>query len=309
MARTIEITLPHKRTGQILQLLSGTTGVLNLRVEAGISLEPPGDVITAETTTRSLASVIAALHHEGIGADGTSLTTREPASVVSLRHNTEITTDSGEATWEEMDYSINKQSRMSLNGLLVMAASGMIATIGLASGALHLVTGAKLIAPGFEVLAHIGLGAANQSRAWMRGVVDTSKAYAALILGAIVMTLILEAIGKSPLQGNVTYLPATSLIAYWTTLHSTTILSSAAGSIAGAVLIAANRGLLTAGVMVVMALVPSAASIGIGLASGHLGIARGGFFLWISDAALVVVLSCVVFGWKRLVSHRRKSLE
>ncbi len=91
-------------------------------------------------------------------------------------------------------------------------------------------------------------------------------------------------------------------------MSPTTLLASGIGSLAGAVLVAANRSLLTAGVMVLMALVPSAAIVGIGLATGQLGLARQGFFLWLADVGLVIGGSLLVFIWKRLQVHQRKSL-
>ena len=42
----------------------------------------------------------------------------------------------------------------------------MVTTIGLAKGAAHLATGAKLVAPGIEVMAQIGTGVADQSPSW-----------------------------------------------------------------------------------------------------------------------------------------------
>src|SRR5690348_1218902 len=112
MARILEITVPTGRTESIVSRLRETNGLLGLRVQRGVSLQPAGDVITAQTTTRAPPGVMQMRQREGIGTDSTDLTTSEPMSVVSRSHAPEISTDSSEATWEEMDYNLNKESRM-----------------------------------------------------------------------------------------------------------------------------------------------------------------------------------------------------
>jgi hypothetical protein len=307
MARVIEITVSPGRTDDLVRKLKEMEGIIGLRVQKGVSLQPEGDLVTAQTTTRFLPNVLSLLNRQQLIGPACSFSTNEPSSLVSENYAAAISSDSSEATWEEMDYSLNRESHMTINGLLVMAISGMVATVGLTTGALHLITGAKLIAPGFAMISRIGWGVVAQSRNWWRGAVDTLIGYASLIAGAMLMTIMLRHMGNPPLGDGGTYLSGRSLVAYWTTVNSTTVICSAFGAIAGAILIAANRVLLTAGIMVIMALVPSAALVGIGLVSGNFVVAGKGLRLWLIEVGLVIAGSLLVFAWKRIAFHRRKS--
>jgi uncharacterized membrane protein len=76
--------------------------------------------------------------------------------------------------------------------------------------------------------------------------------------------------------------------------------------LAGVILVTVNRSLLTAGVMVALALVPSASLVGIGLATGDIGLAAEGALRWISDVALVALTAAAILYWKLRVVHRRR---
>jgi uncharacterized membrane protein len=85
------------------------------------------------------------------------------------------------------------------------------------------------------------------------------------------------------------------------------IVTTAAGA-AGAILIATDRAVLTAGVMVGLALVPGAAITGLAAASGEFGLAWSGALRWLVEVAIVMAASLVVLSWKRRSVHRRPAL-
>lgn len=63
----------------------------------------------------------------------------------------------GVTTWEELELSIGEDSTMTLDRTIVMFSAG----IGLLTGALHVVIGAMVIAPGFQPFARFVLGVIN----------------------------------------------------------------------------------------------------------------------------------------------------
>lgn len=171
---------------------------------------------------------------------------------------------------------------------------------------MHLVIGAMVVAPGFEPLTRMALGiVAGSCGAARRGVIDTARGYAALILGAAAAGLVLRAAGEASPGGDSSYLQPETLISYWTHPTLQSLLVSAAASVAGAVLIAAHRTVLTAGVMIALALVPSATIIGMAVVWARMDLVARGAGRWLIEMALVVVLSAVVLLWKRLRGHRR----
>lgn len=219
-----------------------------------------------------------------------------------------IALEGSETTWEEVETVIGKESNMTLNGLALMASAGALATVGLETNALHYVIAGMPIAPGFKPLTRIGLGIVARNLSWRRGLFHTLMGYVALILGAAVTSLVLRAFGTTPSDTQASYLSSGALLDYWMNPTAPSLLMSAIGSIGGAILIATGRSVLTSGVMIALALVPGAALVGMGVASGNAGLIGSGALRWLIDAVMVVAFAIAVFMWKRVNVHRSASL-
>lgn len=306
MPRITQVTVAPEKTDGLVAEIAQAQGLLGLRVQRAISIHPPGDTITIESTNRSLNDFIRLFNRHGIGFEpGGSITTTEPVSIISPDSIPAIVRDTSESTWEEMELLIGKESNMTVNALLLMGISGILATIGIATNALHIVIGAMAIAPGFEPIVRISLGAVAKSRACWRGVSDTLQGYGMLMIGAALTTLVLQMLRKSPLSGEPSYLPSGVLVGYWTTLDIPSLLISAAAAFGGALLIATNRSILTAGVMIALSLIPAASITGMALVSGDVSLPVKGILRWGIEVGLVMVFSLIVFVWKRLHVQKR----
>ena len=309
MPRIVEFTVASEKTEAVVERISAMQGLIGLRVQPGISRKPTGDVVTVEITNRSLPELTRLLSDQGAGrSSSTSFSTSEPISIVSASSADEIVEDVSEATWEEMEVVIAKNSNATATALLVMAISGVLATIGIATNALHIVVGAMLIAPGFQPIVRIALGVVGRNGAWRRGILHTLQGYLALAAGAAGTALFLQAIGKSPLGREASYLPAGVLISYWTTITVPSVVVTVVAGAAGALLIATNRAVLTAGVMVALALVPGAAIAALAAVSGEFELAADGALRWIMEAGIVFLASMLVLFWKRSRVHRRSTM-
>lgn len=73
-------------------------------------------------------------------------------------------------------------------------------------------------------------------------------------------------------------------------------------------MIATHRSVLTSGVMIALALIPSAVIFSMGLMTGRLDIAIKGLQRWLIEAGLVVTTAALVFIWKRQVVQQRKMM-
>lgn len=308
MPRTVEITVPSAQTDRLIEALDSREEVLGLQLQRGSSVYPPGDIITISTTNRSMQQLVRLLDEHGIGSDsGTSMTTSEPVSLIVPSATERLVHDTNEATWEEIESVTAKESNTTLNALIVMAISGVLAAIGLATNALHLVMAAMLIAPGFEPVVRFSMGVVARNMGWRRGLMQTAQAYAALLLGAAVTAGVLRLLGTPPLGQEESYLSSFELVNYWTSFSATTFIVSATAGVAGTLLVASNRAVLTAGVMVALALVPGATLVASGLVGGDVGIAGRGALRWATDVALVAATSLLVFMWKQSRTYRRRS--
>lgn len=85
--------------------------------------------------------------------------------------------------------------------------------------------------------------------------------------------------------------------------------TSAFGAIAGAVVISGQRSVLTTGVMITLALIPSMGLVGVAASTFDFALAAKGALRWTIDALLVIVANGVVFALKRKYVHRRSAVS
>ena len=306
MPRITEVTLPAEQVQTLLEQVKEIPEVISVRVEKGISVQPPGDVVTVVTTDKSLPRFIQLLDQLGITRHpGSSVSTSSPMGLINQASAESIRNDASHFIWEEMDQEINKESSMTVSSMLGMAIAGAIAVIGLETNALHLVIGAMVIAPGFEPISRVALGLVSRSVSWKRGAADFSKGYLSMIAGAIIATILLRQLGYAPENTQETYLSKGALLSYWTSISITSLLVSAVAAAAGALLIIGQRAVLTAGVMIALALVPAATIFAMGISTANPSLLMTGLSRFVIEVAIVFLVSVLVFSCNRIWIDKR----
>jgi hypothetical protein len=303
--RTIELTVPSRFTDSLLTDLE-ECDPLTLRLSRGGSVRPAGDVIGLEITDDDLGEVMRIADRYGLGEpEGITMTTSTPSSVVSAAYES-LTRESQTTTWEELELSIGGDSTMRADRTIVMGIAGIIAGLGIVTGTIHAVIGAMVIAPGFQPFSRFVLGVVNGSGAWKGGLNDVARAYGALLLGATIAGLLTMGFGDNALSaGDDTYLAAADLVALWTTTTWHGVAISAVAAVCGGLLIAIDRSVLTAGVMVALALVPTAALVPMALLAGEVDLALAAGSRFGLEVVLVLAASAGVFSLKRRKDKRR----
>jgi hypothetical protein len=309
MQRRVEVTVPPERTDELLTEIRKVDGILGLRVERGVSEHPKGDLVSVETLTRAHIELMALLESRGIARDSSSsISVTETKAVISPTVEKNLGREASTSSWEQMEAEIAKESNMTGNAMLIMGISGAIAAAGLITGALHIVVAAMVIAPGFEPIIRIPLGLANGSRAWQRGLKDLLLGYASLIAGAALLCIVAYPSYEPILSGGSAYHTVESLVSYWTTWTLTGMAIAVVGGMAGALLVAANRAVLTVGVLIALVLIPSAAMVGVALVAGDLSLAGRAFLRWATEVGIVFISSGLVWVWQRTRVQRRPSM-
>jgi hypothetical protein len=303
--RTIELTVASGRTDDLLGELRPLQP-MTLRLQRGASLQPPGDVIAMEVANETLVDVMRIADRYGLGhGAGVTMTTSVPLSIVTSSYSA-LTREPGATTWEELELSIGEDSTMTGDRVVVMGIAGIITGLGIATGTLHAVIGAMVIAPGFQPFARFVLGLINRSGAWRGGLTDVLRAYGALIVGATVAAVLCLVFGEGALDaGADSYLTPDALITFWSTPSWAGLTTSAVAAVCGGLLVSLNRTVLTAGVMVALALVPTAALVPMALVGGDLVLAGQALARFLVEVALVLGGSAVVFTYKRRRDGRR----
>lgn len=308
MPRKIEISTPSGITQDVVAELKELDKLIDLQVLKGVSANSPGDVIKVTIPTSELQKLIRRMDKLGLGQmPNFSLSTSEPDSLISAGYNDHIDRDGTAASWEEMEMIISKDSNANSMLLFLMVASGILAAVGIATNAIHIVIGGMLVAPGFMPIMRISLGlVSGSSPIWKRGVSDTLLAYVVLIIVAAITTFIMKASGMVPLPGKADYYELSKpLVSYWTTITATSVAASAAACLAGSVLIASKRSVFTSGVMIALALVPSASLVGMALVMGDTSTAGQAMLRFLTDVGLILVISFCYFSVLKAIKLKR----
>lgn len=304
MARTVQLTVSAASASELLKDLE-ELGPHTLRIHRGASLRPPGDLVSLEISNDRLSEVMRVADTYGLGRhDGMSLTTNEPLSLVSHGY-TALSREEGGTTWEELEAAMSSDSTMTRERLLVMLIAGFIAGVGIVTGAIHVVVGAMVIAPGFQPFARFALGLVNRSRSWQGGFQDALSAYLSVVTGAAAAAVLSTLFGASGIDaGGDSYLGADELVLYWSTITWGGIAVGAVAAVCGGLLLAINRTVLTAGVMVALALVPTAALVPMALVAGDPGLAGRAGLRFLVEVGLVLLGTALVFVSKRRSDRR-----
>lgn len=304
MPHVLEITSPPEKTEEVLERIRSIEGVIGISLQRGTSIDPPGDILGVKATQRGSHRVLGALADVDLG-ESFSVVGAEPRHVVSPSHFDELDRETNELSWEEVGTELRKNANPSLNFLLLMALSGGIAAVGLWTNTVHIVVGAMVVAPGFQPLLRPGLQlVAGIPRMASRGGVAVVAGYAGLALAGAVTFLVLQALEP----GRSAELTDRSWVRYWSTITSPAVVVAIIAGAAGAMTVTAGRAVLTAGVMIALALIPAMTITGMSVAALDLSLFGRALGRWAVDATAVLVTGTLVFGLKQGGLHRRQSL-
>lgn len=304
MPRTIEVSVPSAKADAILERVRGMEGVIGLARQRAASLDPPGDVLSIRATNEGTRGVLRLLDELEV-TDGGSILTAQPQSLIAPGYENGIDRESNETIWEEMASLLRRETNPAPNFLSLMALSGAVAAVGLWTDTLHIVIGAMVIAPGFEPLLRVPFGLIGGPRVLAsRGLTSTAAGYLALALGAVLTLLLLRVVDSTRPPD----LEARYWVGYWSKVTPVGVILALIAGAAGAFTVTAQRSVLSAGVMIALALVPSLAIAAMALVSGNPELAGKALLRWGAEAGSVLLASGVVLAAKQRLVHQRRAL-
>lgn len=306
MHRDLEITVATEATEQLVSELGEMAGVISISVHRGVSVKPPGDVVSAAVLNGRVDTVMSLVDQAGKHG-ATSVSTAGLDSLIDSESQDAVRADVDEALWEEAETALRRHTRLTPNFFLTTAAGAVVIACGLSSSsgvteATALVAGA-IIAPVFEPLARISLGVVcRHSFTVTRGIASALVGYLTLTVVSLLTMLVLRAGGhgfvdeflNSSTVHEVEYPPLTNLII------------SAAGAVAGVVMISAGRFTQLAGPLVALQLLPASVCVGVAVDLGDSGIVARSLGRLAIDVGMVLLAGLIVFAYKHAVVHGRR---
>jgi len=304
MSRIVRITAPDSMTPAIVNKIHSTGGIMNVSTEKANGESTVITTVLLDSYEGEFLLNVGKL----LGDENVFTVISEPSGVISSKYGEQMANDSSESSWEEMEFAIAKESNATANAMALTLVSGFIATIGIAQNALHIVIAAMVITPGFMPFVRMGLGIVAKSRSFRRGLISAFKLYVFFLIGAIAASALLLKLGTNPVGQGSSYLSNFALVTYWRNITIESLMISSAASIAGVLLIATRRSVLTSGVMIALALVPSAAILAIGMTVLDFNLAMRGLARFLIEVALILSASILVLYYKKFRIHKRNML-
>lgn len=302
MPRQIEFAGSSAHCERLLQALQDKPGVARLSLQRDASLRPPGDILTVEAANQASREIVNLLSDLDLLRAG-AVTISEPNATIPGGSAPAISEEGNDAIWEEVGAMMRQDTSPSFNFLALMALAGAITAFGVASDTLHVVVGAMLIAPGFEPLLRLVFAAMGDRHSLRASLVSLSFGYLSLaVAAAISLPLALWFSGLSAHE-----LATRHWASYWSSIQLGGVATSLLAGVAGGVIVSSRMKVLSTGVMVALALVPSAALVGMGLALLDFGLVLGAASRFAVEAVCVLTGGGSIVVLKRLFLHRRRA--
>lgn len=302
MPRRIDFAGTSEQCSRLLSRMERQPGVIRLTLQRGASVRPDGDVLVIDTTNQDSTEIVNILSDMNFLRSG-AVTISEPNALVRDDEARAIDEEGNDAVWEEIGAMMRQDTNVTANYLMLMALAGAIAAFGLIADQLHIVIGAMLTAPGFEPLLRIVFGTVGRGQHAWAGLRSTAAGYLSLgAAAAIVAPLAMYLKGVSASELADLY-----WVQYWSRVEASGVVVSLFAGIAGGVIVSTRMKVLSTGVMVALALIPSMALVGMGLVTWNLDLVAGGIARWGVEVACVLIGGGLVIAVKRSRLHRRMS--
>jgi len=297
----VRLVVPPSRATAVDQLLRDDPTICNLVQLEQAAHRPVGQVILFDAPREAANRLIAQLKALDLHEHGSIAITRIDTILSDAADRAEALApgDPGEAViWEEVEARLGVESRLTPSFVAVMVVAVLLGAVAVLTDSLVLVVGAMVVGPEFGPLAATTL--ALHRRRWG----TAKRSLATLVFGflvataaAVVMTLVLRAVGRIPAAYGDANLQFTAFISHpdlFTVIVA--VLAGAAGMLA---LTQGKSGALV-GVLISVTTIPAASNVAVASALGRWGEAGG------AAAQLGANLGCmVVVGLLTLSIERR----
>lgn len=303
------VVAPVDLRSRLVDELDATSCVHNLAVLRDAVRRPEGDLLEFDVPVEMANTVITALRGFDLERTGSITVDRIGMAFSDIAKAAEEAApgDPNDAVvWEEVEGRLRSESALTASLLVLMTTAVLIAAIGILTDSVVLIVGAMVIGPEYGPISAMALGIFKRRPARFRSAARTlAIAFPVGIVAAWLMTLALDAIGRTPAAYQLGERPLTSFISH-PDLFSAIIAALAA--IAGTVsLTQAKQGALV-GVLVSVTTIPAAANVGVALAHGRSGEALGAAVQLVVNVVGIVIVSAVTLhaqsSYLRRLHHR-----
>ncbi|WP_230686320.1 DUF389 domain-containing protein [Catellatospora vulcania] len=286
----LRVASPPEQTDQVLALLAGDGGVVDVVVHRG-ALHPAGDAIECDVLAGAANDVLARLRelrvhqHGSLMVDPVELTMsdRVDAAAVGLRGPL-----ARAPVWAEVEARIVGDATATPSFYLYLVIAGVIGAVGLLTNSEILIVAAMILGPEYGPITGVALGI--DRRSWLpirQGLAALAVGFSLAVLAAYAFTMLVRALGLVPTAFTLGVRPVSHLI---DTPNFYSVVVAVLAGIAGVVALTHTRTSTLLGVFVSVTTIPAAADIGVALAASSPAQARGSLWQLLLNITLLIVV-------------------
>jgi uncharacterized hydrophobic protein (TIGR00271 family) len=309
----VRVVSPPELTVELIPALQSDGGVVNLTVLPASVQNPDGDAIQFDVVQGRANDILDRLRSFDLVERGSISVEPLGAFMSSTADRARLGRprfDEFSPVWVEVESRIRSDARFPPSWYLLLVIAGLIAAVGLLTNSEILIVGAMVVGPEYGAIVALAFG--TNRRDWplvSRSSIALALGFGLAVVGALLLSLIIRAAGLEPRAFSVGIRPVSDLIQ--TPDWFSVIVAVLAGAV-GVISMTEARAATLIGVFISVTTIPAAADIGVSVAFGSYGEARGSaeqlllnVFLLAAVAALGIPAQRAL--WRRITSRSRPS--
>ncbi|OYO24483.1 hypothetical protein CGZ93_03595 [Enemella dayhoffiae] len=303
----LRLTVPADLSDGVRDLLVEDRCTTNVTVQAGVSLDPPGDLIEADVAREAADEVLEALDRSGLPERG-GIVVSEPTATpfraaVRLEQEAEGEPDDG-VIWDVVLHQAEAASRPSWSYYSFLILATALAAVAVLTDSSIIVVGAMVVGPDYGVVAAICAGLAlGRPRLAGRALLTLGRGYLLAIVSVLLLALLGWALGFVSADRVDRPRPLTAFI--WHPDGWSFVVALLAGA-AGALAMTASKSNALVGVFISVTTIPAAGNLAVALATWVGSEIVGSVIQLGINLAGMLIAGVVTMLIQRLVVRRRE---
>jgi uncharacterized hydrophobic protein (TIGR00271 family) len=323
----IRVVSPAAVTGSLLARLEALPGIQNLIVLDGAARRPDGDAVLFDVDDGAANPVFRALRDLGLGRGDpiaverldAALTTSAPATAgaaapaaraapavgIGAIRRPRIGSPGREIApvWEMVEATILRGAVYPPSFFILLAIAGMIGAVGILTNSQILIVGAMVVGPEYDAIIAVALGISKRDRGPVRdGLLALTVGFCAAIVVTLGFGIAIRASGRAPQAFLAGVRPVADLI---NSPNLFSVVVAILAGMVGVVSLTESRANALIGVFISVTTIPAAASVGVSLAFGSWGEARGSVLQLLLNVALLIAVGAAGLTAQRAIWQRR----
>jgi uncharacterized hydrophobic protein (TIGR00271 family) len=301
----IRVISPPDLTATVVERLRSDHGTANLSLQPGTAIDPAGDVVVVEIPRERGNAIVDMLVELQIDVFGA-------ISVIDIDTHASRSADIAEEAaaghgadalmWQELEEHAQSDAHWSVTYYVLMVVASLIAAVAIVLDSPVLVIGAMIVGPEYGPLTAFSVSLYRDHRPdALRAAITLTSGLLLGIIGAAILTLVLEAVGdvSDSFQSSDNFFTA-----FVSEPNVYSFIVAFLAGIAGTVALAQGRQAALAGVLVSVTTIPAAAAVGVDAAVGDWPDALGAVGQLSINLTALVLASLVTLGihdraWRR----------